>query len=349
MPFKHDHAVNRGNGARSLRKRVGLLGLTAVVAVAAAFAATAATSARADHGGNGKGNGNGPHHGTVHNSSNGGNAGGNSASANAADHVTICHATGTPDNAGNGYVRISPSASGVYHGHYRQHAADIIPPFAYDGHTYSLNWDAHGQSIWNNGCAAPTSSTSGPTPPTPSSTTPNPTTPNPTTPTPTTPTPTTPTPTTPAPGRSALTVQKLERINATGRFSRGPRTATVGDTVFYRIRVFNSGSTSLHVTLSDPRCDPGTINPVRPITLNPGGTQFYTCSHLLVAGDAPSFTNVATATAGSVSAASHVVTQVSAGGVAGVSKTLRKQAPKKVHKKAAPPKKAAVRAASFTG
>lgn len=67
-------------------------------------------------------------------------------------HVTICHATGTPDNAGNGYVQISPSASGVYHGHYRQHQADIIPPFQYQGNTYSLNWDSAHIAIWKNGC-----------------------------------------------------------------------------------------------------------------------------------------------------------------------------------------------------
>ena len=75
-----------------------------------------------------------------------------SVAASAHLHVTICHATGTPDNAGNGYVMISPSASGVYHGHYRQHGADIIPPFTYEGQTYSANWTANGQAIFNNGC-----------------------------------------------------------------------------------------------------------------------------------------------------------------------------------------------------
>ena len=87
--------------------------------------------------------------GTAH-----GNKGGNSA--NAHEHVTICHAT-PPDTAAHGYVQISPSASGVFHGHMRQHDADIIPPFLYSGQTYSLNWDATGQAIWNNGCAAPDS------------------------------------------------------------------------------------------------------------------------------------------------------------------------------------------------
>lgn len=84
--------------------------------------------------------------------------GGGGNSANAHEHVTICHAT-PPDTAANGYVRISPSASGVYHGHYREHAADIIPPFTYNGQTYSLNWDSTGQAIWNNGCVVPDSAT----------------------------------------------------------------------------------------------------------------------------------------------------------------------------------------------
>jgi hypothetical protein len=84
-------------------------------------------------------------------------------------HVTICHRTGSHHNP---YVVISPSASGVYHGHYRQHNenavfpntasdgkwGDIIPPFQYQGVTYSLNWNAAGQAIWSNGCRPVTSS-----------------------------------------------------------------------------------------------------------------------------------------------------------------------------------------------
>jgi hypothetical protein len=83
-------------------------------------------------------------------------------------HVTICHRTGSHHNP---YVLISPSASGVYHGHYSQHNepavfpntasdgkwGDIIPPFQYQGVTYSLNWNAAGQAIWSNGCRAVTS------------------------------------------------------------------------------------------------------------------------------------------------------------------------------------------------
>lgn len=95
-------------------------------------------------------------HGSQGNSANAHGSHGNSA--NAHQHVTICHAT-PPDTAANGYVRISPSASGVYHGHLREHSADIIPPFTYNGQTYSQNWDATGQAIWNNDCVVPAAST----------------------------------------------------------------------------------------------------------------------------------------------------------------------------------------------
>lgn len=88
-----------------------------------------------------------------------------------AEHVTICHARGTPDTAGNGYVVISPSMTGVLRGHANWdfkdhevgdngHAADIIPPFEYtDGAGDSRafpgqNWDADGQEIWDRRCSA---------------------------------------------------------------------------------------------------------------------------------------------------------------------------------------------------
>lgn len=70
-----------------------------------------------------------------------------------ATKVTICHATGSESNP---FVVNSPSAAGVYNGHIaHQHAEDIIPPFEYKGQTYSQNWDAEGQAIWNNGCQVP--------------------------------------------------------------------------------------------------------------------------------------------------------------------------------------------------
>ena len=66
---------------------------------------------------------------------------------------TICHATGSESNP---YVVITPSVSGVYHGHMdHQGDEDIIPPFTYKGVQYSQNWDAAGQAIFANGCRPP--------------------------------------------------------------------------------------------------------------------------------------------------------------------------------------------------
>lgn len=76
-----------------------------------------------------------------------------SVSTWAHEHVTICHATGSSSNP---YVRISPSAAGVFHGHLgHQDGRDIVPPFVWNGQTFSENWDANGQAIWNAGCAVP--------------------------------------------------------------------------------------------------------------------------------------------------------------------------------------------------
>jgi hypothetical protein len=51
---------------------------------------------------------------------------------------------------------ITPSVSGVFHGHMgHQGDEDIIPPFVYKGTTYSQNWDAKGQALFAAGCAAP--------------------------------------------------------------------------------------------------------------------------------------------------------------------------------------------------
>ena len=73
---------------------------------------------------------------------------------------TICHATGNPER----FVVISPSVRGVYNGHLganHHQGRDIIPPFTYDANgdgveeSYSQNWDAEGQAIFNAGCKAP--------------------------------------------------------------------------------------------------------------------------------------------------------------------------------------------------
>ena len=59
--------------------------------------------------------------------------------------VTICHATGSSSNP---YTQITVNENAISGGH-GSHSGDIIPPFTgYAGQ----NWDANGQSIWNNGC-----------------------------------------------------------------------------------------------------------------------------------------------------------------------------------------------------
>ena len=50
---------------------------------------------------------------------------------------------------------ITPSVSGVFHGHLgHQGDEDIVPPFVYKGTTYSQNWDAAGQALFAAGGAA---------------------------------------------------------------------------------------------------------------------------------------------------------------------------------------------------
>ena len=72
------------------------------------------------------------------------------ANATPAPKVTLCHATGSETNP---YVVITVAAAGAYNGHIaHQHSEDIIPPFEYQGETYSQNWDAVGQAIYAAGC-----------------------------------------------------------------------------------------------------------------------------------------------------------------------------------------------------
>src|SRR4051795_2730846 len=71
-------------------------------------------------------------------------------SASAHLHVTICHATGS---ASHPFVVISPSASGVFHGHLgHQDGRDIVPAFTWNGTVYSQNWTAAGQAMFAAGC-----------------------------------------------------------------------------------------------------------------------------------------------------------------------------------------------------
>jgi LPXTG-motif cell wall-anchored protein len=69
--------------------------------------------------------------------------------------VTLCHATGSTTNP---FVRITISVSGAFNGHLgndHQNGEDIIPPFEFEGQTYSQNWDVAGQATFNNNCVRP--------------------------------------------------------------------------------------------------------------------------------------------------------------------------------------------------
>jgi hypothetical protein len=141
----------------------------------------------------------------------------------------------------------------------------------------------------------------------------------------------------------ALTIVKYERFSSSDSWVRGPITGVAGQTVYYRMVVTDTGNTPLDITLSDPRCDSGTITPTSSASLNPGGSAVYFCSHVLTTSDIPEFVNTATAhgqsasASSSVSASSKVTAEV--GAVKGVKKVKHR----------AKPAKAAVKAASFTG
>jgi len=73
------------------------------------------------------------------------------------EHKTsLCHATGNSDTfPAKKYVLIPPSEAGAVFGHLgdsHQNGNDIIPPFEFEGTTYSQHWDAVGQAIFAAGC-----------------------------------------------------------------------------------------------------------------------------------------------------------------------------------------------------
>lgn len=81
-------------------------------------------------------------------------------------NVTLCHASNSDTNP---YGKITVDAAGAFSAHLGDTGpvwdptlkdnkiqwGDIIPPFEYQGTTYSLNWDAAGMAIWNNNCNIP--------------------------------------------------------------------------------------------------------------------------------------------------------------------------------------------------
>src|SRR3954452_3671424 len=108
-------------------------------------------------------------------------AGGATAAPQAATKVILCHAT---DSQTNPYVSVDVDVAAAFDGHYKHDKGpiwhqgivgkwgDIIPPFTYKGHSYSLNWTSAGMTIQGNGCAIPGPTTSSSAPATEPVTTP---------------------------------------------------------------------------------------------------------------------------------------------------------------------------------
>ena len=154
----------------------------------------------------------------------------------------------------------------------------------------------------------------------------------------------------------AVSLVKTERVGSTGTFVRGPVRGKVGQRVFYRMTITNTGTVPVSVTVKDTGCDAGTLKPVGAAVLNPGASFTFTCSHLLKARDGNQYVNVAIATAtasngAKATATSRVVANVVAGEVLGTQKTVKKKAKPKVKpvKKKAKPATPVTAGASFTG
>lgn len=88
--------------------------------------------------------------------------------------------------------------------------------------------------------------------------------------------------------KPAFTVEKLQKIDGGGgAYTPTTLTGQVGQTIDYEILVRNSGNVPLtFASLSDPRCDAGTIaGGPGGEALAAGATTTFTCTHLLTAAD----------------------------------------------------------------
>jgi uncharacterized repeat protein (TIGR01451 family) len=145
----------------------------------------------------------------------------------------------------------------------------------------------------------------------------------------------------------AISLVKYERFGTSGSYVRGPLTGTVGQTVYYEMVVRNTGNTPLDdVTLSDPRCDAGTLTPTSAVSLAPGASAVYYCSHKLTSSDTPEFVNTATVHGHNASASSSVNATSSVSASSQVTTALGAV---KAVRHTAKPAKPVTKAASFTG
>lgn len=114
------------------------------------------------------------------------------------------------------------------------------------------------------------------------------------------PAPPSPAPPTPAAPPPSFTLHKLEAVSNSGQpFTPGPITVNIGQQIDYQIVVTNTGPTPLSLALVDTMCT-AISAPTGNIAggeLQAGGTATYTCVHVVTAGDAPLYINVAQVTA----------------------------------------------------
>jgi uncharacterized repeat protein (TIGR01451 family) len=149
----------------------------------------------------------------------------------------------------------------------------------------------------------------------------------------------------------AITIVKSQRRDGTQSYRIGPINVRVGQTIDYRMVVTNTGGVEVTVTLTDQRCDAGTLRAGGTTTLAPGASVAYTCSHRLLAADPSPFVNTATATAvtpsgDAIGPVSSRVTARRTGAVLAATITRTKAAAKA--KKAAQPKKVTAKAKPAT-
>src|SRR5205823_12852244 len=98
------------------------------------------------------------------------------------------------------------------------------------------------------------------------------------------------------PSEPALETKKEQRFPYATLFRSAKLSGKLGQKVEYRISVKDTGNTSLSLkTLSDPKCDAGTLAGPSQSPIAPGETATYSCSHVLSSTGV--YTNVATQTA----------------------------------------------------
>lgn len=88
-----------------------------------------------------------------------------------------------------------------------------------------------------------------------------------------------------------------QRLKGTAAYTTARLQGEVGKTVEYKITVKDTGNTTMtFAALKDPKCTK--IRPPGETVLRAGESESFTCKHVLVAGDAPIYTNVAVAKGG---------------------------------------------------